>query len=67
MSLMNNETKQMLRSPMFVLVAVVMGWIVVAFLVMPTVQLLLTVFAPDPAAGMGPWEKLAASNPAKRS
>lgn len=55
----------MVRSPMVLTVGLVTAWFIVAFLIVPNVELLQTVFAPK--EGLSPWEKLAMSRPAQRS
>lgn len=62
---MKGEAMKMLRSPMVLIVGVVTAWFIVAFLIVPNVELLQAVFAPK--EGLSAWEKLARSRPAQRS
>lgn len=62
---MRGEVGKMLRSPMVLIVGLVTAWFIVAFLIVPNVELLQSVFAPK--EGLSAWEKLARSRPAQRS
>lgn len=63
---MKRETLQMFRSPMFLIVGVVLTWFIITFLLWPNTELLRTVFVSDPGE-MAPWTKLSLSAPAQRS
>lgn len=62
---MSIETRKMLRSPMVIIVGLITLWFIIAFLIVPNIQLLQTVFAPK--EGMNAWQKLALSQPAQKS
>lgn len=62
---MKNDTKAMIRNPMFIVVGLVSAWVIITFMILPNINLLRMVF--EPKAGMSAIEKLMASEPAKRS
>lgn len=59
--------KQMLRSPMFIVIAIVLTWFIATFLIMPNLNLLGTVFFPEGSFSPRAIEKLLSSERAMRS
>ena len=64
---MGSSMRQMLRSPMFMIIAVVLTWFIVTFLLLPNINLLRAVFFPDGQMSTRAFEKLLSSERAVRS
>lgn len=64
---MNGSIRQLLRSPLFLVVAAVLLWFSVTFLILPNAQLLATVFMPDGEFSFKAIQRLLASERAMDS
>ena len=71
MSLANSRAfrslRQMLRSPMNVIVLVILAWFILAFLIIPTVTLLWNTFLPDGTFSLRVIDRIASSDKALAS
>ncbi|WP_369045476.1 ABC transporter permease [Sinomonas sp. P10A9] len=63
----NAPVRQLLRSPLFVVVGIVLVWFSAAFLVYPTLRVLTTVFAPEGQVSFSAFERLLSSQRAMTS
>lgn len=64
---MNGSLRQLLRSPLFIIVAAVLLWFSITFLILPNVKLLATVFMPEGEFSFSAIQRLMSSDRAMDS